>query len=691
MKHFPKLTLIAAILVCMSLPTIAQKNYLRDADIAFRNNQYFNAIELYKQAYGKSKKAEQKAKILYRTAVSYQHINDLKGAETYYSKAIAAKYPDADAVLKLAECLKQQGKYPEAITEYNNYKKLNPSDPKADIGIKSCELSQKWKDNPVRYKVENMALINSKESDFSPAFSDQKKYSTLVFTSTREGATGLHVDVTTGQNHSDLYETKLDKNGKWSQPAPLVATIDGPFNEGATSISKKADLIFITRCPESKGKKLGCQIFMAKKQGSGWAEPTELPFNIDSIAFGHPAISADGKTLFFVTKMAGGYGGKDIWKSSFDQKANAWGQPVNLGPTINTAGDEMFPYMADDNKTLYFSSNYHPGMGGLDIFKAEMSADGKFTKAPENMKFPLNSAADDFGIVFEGKKQKGYFTSNRENGKGSDDIWSFYLPPLVFNLKGIVVSSGGTKGIGKGEPVTNVKVNLLGSDGALNEAMTSAAGTYSFKLKENVSYTVTVETSKQSVSATYKDGYLASKDAGALTTVQEPNSKDYVKDFELTPVEKEIRMPEIQYDLGKWDLRPESKDSLNFLYQTLVDNPTIICELNSHTDSRGDAKKNQELSQKRAQSCVDYLVNEKHIPATRLVAKGYGKSKLLITDDVIKKAKTKEEKEALHQKNRRTAFRILSWDYVDPNAPKDKPVVTPNGGHEDDHSEGDHE
>ena len=232
----------------------------------------------------------------------------------------------------------------------------------------------------------------------------------------------------------------------------------------------------------------------------------------------------------------------------------------------------MYPYFSDDSKTLYFSSNSHPGMGGLDIFKSEIGADGKFTKAPENLKVPLNSGADDFGISFEGKKQRGYFSSNREGGKGSDDIWSFYLPPLVFNLKGKVVSSGGSKGIGKGETITNAKVKMQGSDGTINDATTASDGAYAFKLKENVSYTVTIETNKQTVSATYKDGYLASKDMGALTTAGEKDSKDFMKDFEVVPVEKEIRFPAVLYDLGKADLRPESKDSLNFLYQTLADN-----------------------------------------------------------------------------------------------------------------------
>jgi peptidoglycan-associated lipoprotein len=674
MKQFTKLTLIAGSVICMTAPVVAQKA-LAKADIAFENHQYFTAVEAYKAAYTSVKKADMKAKVLFRTAYAYQEINDMKSAETYYQKAIAAKYPDPEAVVRLADVLKSQGKYPEAITEYQNFKKLAPSDPRGDKGVKSSELAQQWKDNPGRYKIENMALINSKESDFSPTYSD-KKYNTLVFTSTREGVNQKQ-DITTGQNHSKMYETKLDKNGKWSTPVVLAGAVTSVFNDGAAAISKKGDFMLMTRCPEVKSKISGCQLYMAKKQGSGWAEPVKLPFNQDSVQFGHPALSADGKTVYFVSRMKGGYGGADIWKTIYDPKGNTWSLPINLGPQINGAQDEMYPYVSDDSKTLYFSSNSHPGMGGLDIFKAEIGADGKFTKAPENLKVPLNSGADDFGIVFEGKKQRGYFSSNREGGKGSDDIWSFYLPPLVFNLKGKVVSSGGSKGIGKGEPVASAKVKMQGSDGTINDATTGNEGTYSFKLKENVSYTVTIETSKQTVSATYKDGYLASKDMGALTTAGEKDSKDFMKDFEVVPVEKEIRFPAVLYDLGKADLRPESKDSLNFLYQTLIDNPTIVIQLSAHTDSRGNDKANMELSQKRAQSCVDYLANEKKIPIARLQAKGFGESRLLVKDAEIAKAKTKEEKEALHAKNRRTVFGIVSWDYVDPNAPQKAPTNKP--------------
>jgi peptidoglycan-associated lipoprotein len=670
MKNFTKLALTTTAILAFAFSVNAQKNYLKSADLAFDNHQYFNAIELYKQAYVKVKKADVKSKILYRTAVSYNKINDLKGAETYYNKAIKAKYPDPIITLKLADCLKAQQKYPEAIVEYNNYKKEVPSDVAGENGVKSCELAQQWKDATntpeTRLKVENMALINSKESDYSPAYAD-KKGNKLIFSSNRQGALGA-MDITTGQNHYDLYETALDKNGKWSTPTAMAGAIDSKMNDASVSVSRKGDVMFMTRCPEEKNKQLKCQLYVCKKQGPAWAEPELLPFNIDTIAFAHPAISADGKTLYFTSKLAGGYGGKDIWKSTLEGKV--WGQPVNLGPSVNTQGDEMYPYIADDDKTLYFSSNYHLGMGGLDIFKAEKSADGKFTKAPENLKYPMNSAGDDFGIIFEGKKMRGYFSSNREGGKGSDDIWSFNLPPLIFNLTGTVVSEKGS------EPVKNAMIHLKGSNGDMFEQKTGADGKYIFKLKENTSYEVSVATDKNTTSQTYTIGFLANKDLGKLTSVGENESKDYIKDFALTPVlPGEIRFPAVLYDLGKSTLRPESKDSLNFLYQTLIDNPSIVIELQAHTDSRGNDKANQKLSEERAKSCVYYLSLEKKIPMARLMSKGYGEKKLLVKDDVINKAKTKEEKEALHAKNRRTVFRIVNWDYVDPNAPKsDKPL-----------------
>ena len=683
MKNITKFTLTAAALVIFVANGFSQK-LLKKADAAFEARQYFNAINMYKQAYAGASK-DKKPGIMYKSGYASQEINDYKAAETFYQKAIAANYDDPTVYLNLAEVLKSQLKYPEAIVEYNKYKAKGGNAKKADLGVKSCELAQQWKNAPQRYKMENMSLINTKESDYSPSFSD-KKYQTLVITSRREGALGAQ-EVNIGSNHSDLFETKLDKNGKWSTPVLLPPSISSPVNEGQGWVSKKGDMIFFTRCPEEKGKQVKCGLYMAKKQGSTWGVATRLPFNNDTVQFGHPTLSADGKFLYFASRMSGGYGGLDIWKCTYDAKANVWGQPTNAGPAVNTEGNEMYPTVSDDGKKLYFSSDYHPGMGGLDIFVAEAGADGKFSKAIENLKYPINSSFDDFGIIYEGKKQRGYLTSNREGGKGSDDIWSFNLPALTFNAKGMAMSKGDDRtGAGRGESVELVKVKVIGSDGSINEFTTAKDGNYTFKLKERTTYTITTITDKTTKSPSFTKGYLASKDQRVISTVGLDKSKDFIADFELSPVVPFIRMPQILYALGSADLLPQSKDSLQFLYQTLADNGSIVVELNSHTDSRGDAAKNQDLSQRRAQSCVDYLVKEKGINTARLQAKGYGKTQLLITDDVIAKAKTKEEKEALHALNRRTAFRILNWDFVDPNAPKGgtTPSRTKKGGDEED-------
>jgi peptidoglycan-associated lipoprotein len=657
---------IAALICCT--PGYSQK-VLKKADAAFEARQYYNAINYYKQAYAVAGK-DKKAMILYRSGVASQEINDYKGAEAFYNKAIAANFDNPDVYYRLAEVLKSQMKYAEATVEYNNYKSKGGNAKRADLGVKSCQLAQQWVDNPMRYKIENISLVNSKQKDYAPCFSD-KKYKTLVITSNRDGGLGGQ-DLNTGTNHTDVWETKMDKNGKWSTPVLLPPAVSTPVNEGRAWVSKKGDLIFFTRCPEEKNKENKCGLYMAKKQGSTWGEATALPFNTDTVQFGHPCLSSDGKILYFASKMGGGYGGVDIWSCTYEQKTNTWGQPRNLGPQINTEGNEVYPSVSDDGKKLYFSSDYHPGLGGLDLFTADVSPDGKFTKPVENLKYPINSSYDDFAIVFEGKRNRGYFSSNREGGKGDDDIWSFSLPALMFTVKGNVFSEGDPNtGKGKGETVENVKVKVIGSDGSINEVNTSKDGSYSFRVKESNTYTVSTETGQNSKSSTHsKDGFLANKDVRVITTVGEAASKDFVADFAVKPVVPTLRMPEIRYALGSAELLPESKDSLNYLYNILKDNPTIVVELSAHTDSQGDDKSNMQLSQARAQSCVDFLVKEKSINEKRLVPKGFGESKPVVTEAQIQKAKTKEERDALHAKNRRTEFRVLNFNFVDPNAPK---------------------
>jgi peptidoglycan-associated lipoprotein len=657
-----KLSLTLAFTAFLAVVSFAQKKFLIEADKAFDAKEYFKAVDLYKSAYTAEKKADKKARILFRTAECYRHINQIKEAETFYSKAIKAKYPDPISYFYIGEIKKEQKLYSEAIAEYENYKKEVPSDPMVEARIKSCELAQKWVDAPTRHKVENMALFNSKDADFAPSFAD-KKSNKLMFTSTRQGSTGGGVDESTGQQHSDLFETTLDKNGKWSTPVPVGPPVNTELNEGAGVVSKKGDIMIFSRVKEEKGLKERPNLYMCKKAGAGWGDPALISFCTDSVNFAHPTLTSDGNIMYFASNMSGTLGHSDIWMTHFSKKGKDWDQPINLGSIVNTTGAEMYPYVTQDGKWLYFSSDTHIGMGGLDIFKVALDKDGKPTGQIENLKYPLNSAFDDFGIMFEGTKERGYLSSNREGGKGGDDIWSFVLPPLVFNVNGSV------KNMEDKTPVTNCPVILKGSDGTLVQTKTDATGNFTMALKPEVTYDIYTQTDKTVTTPTAKLGFLASEDHGNFTTVGLPESQNFTKDFELQPVKEEIKLPSILFETAKWDVRPQFQDSLNFLYNVLIKNPTIIIELSAHTDSRGTTKSNDELSQKRAQSCVDYLIS-KGIPKERMIAKGWGERKLKIPDAQITKEKTKEGKEALHAINRRVVFKILSWDYVDPTKPK---------------------
>lgn len=694
MKIISKLIVGLAVALIFSVNGMAQKNFSKEADKAFDNKEYFNSIELYKKAYTKAKRKEEKALIIFKTAECYRMIGDSKQAEAWYMKAIKANFSDPKVKLYLAESKKAQEKYNDALIEYNNYKKEVPSDPRGEDGAKSCELAQKWKDNPTRYKVDNMAMINTKDPDFGPAYTD-KKYNKLFFTSMRPGVTGAALDGTTGENYSDIFETSQDKNGKWSTPLSMGEPINTKDNEGLPSVTKKGDMIFFTRCIVEKNKETYNQLWVAMKKGNAWDAPTKLPFCVDSLKFAAPSISADGLTLFFSSNLPGGQGDNDIWMSKFDKKEKKWGAPINLGPGINTTGNDVFPFIHDDG-TLYFSSNGHLGMGGLDIFRAEKKGEDQWGNVT-NMKYPINSAGDDFGIIFEGKKERGYLSSNREGTKGADDLWSFILPPLIFTIDG-VVSDCKFK-----ETISGVTVKLVGSDGSSVETKTDAAGYYKFAdngtsryVNPNTSYVITVIAGEAKTNQA-KLGFLNSSDKAKETTVGVEEAKTYKHDFCLVPIEREIRFPDVLYDLAKADLRPESQDSLNFLYQTLIDNPTIVIELSSHTDFRGSDKDNQVLSEARAKSCVDYLIS-KGIPAERMVAKGYGEKRPLEVKDAegnvlytlseayitkTTKGQSKEEFEALMQKNRRTVFSVLRKDYVDPNAPKEQPKEQPKPKTED--------
>jgi len=650
--------ILASLFVTIVFATTAaaQGKLAEEADDAFKKGFYFNAIELYKKAYTVEKKASTKAELIFKVGESYRAIGDPQQAEVWYEKANKAQYTDPITYLYIGDMLKQQGKYAEAIASYNRFKEKKSGDMRADASIAECQQAQTWKDTPTRYSVDPEVLLNTQQYDFTPAFAD-KKNETVVYTSTRPGATGAETDQIIGESFSDLFTSSRDRLGKWSEPVKLPITINTAGNEGAPIFNAKRSVMYFTRCPMEKKKVYGCDIWMSKKVGNNYSEPVILalrPEKNDTITIGHPALNKDETALIFASDMKGpGHkGGKDLYMVKLDKDGVPTGAATNLGADINTAKDEMFPFVRHDG-SLYFSSNGRPGMGGMDIYHAEKAGDNAWS-AVDNLRSPINSSSDDFGIAFEAEEERGFFTSNRAGGKGQDDIWRFYLPDMIFGLQGTAYDKATS------QPLPGAKITVVGTDGSNFSALTDDNGGFTFiengkdrYIKENTTYSILAE----------KEGYLVVKDQA--TTVSLNESTTFVKEYFLQPASKDIviKLPEVQYDLGKFELRPEGKDSLETLYQTLIDNQTIIIELSAHTDTRDSDARNQILSQNRAQSCVNYLVT-KGIDPVRMVAKGYGETMPRITDAQIKVMKTEEEREAAHQQNRRTEFRVLNYDYV---------------------------
>ncbi|HQB36691.1 MAG TPA: OmpA family protein [Bacteroidales bacterium] len=636
----------------------AQLKKVERAYESFQAGEYYKAIDHFKVAYSKTSKKdkENRAELVFMIGECYRLINDPKNAETWYKQAIRSSNSKPEAQFWLAESLKKSGKYQNAIDEFKKYKQIAQTDARADQEIRACELALEWQRDPELYKVEEIRDLNSRESDFSPAYG-RDDFGVVLFTSSRDDALGNKTHGATGQGFTDIFESRLDKKSKWSIPVP-VDVINSEAEEGTPFITSDFKELYFTRCEAGKREQKGCMIMLSKRTGDKWGEPKNIGILPDSLVAAHPALSPDGTTLYFVSDIPGGSGGKDIWMVSRASTGDAWSNPRNLGPDINTPGNEVFPYVRNDG-TLYFSSDGHIGMGGLDIFKAVPQPDGSWIVT--NMKPPINSFSDDFGIVFEGNAERGIFSSARK-GRGNDDLYSFELPPLLFSVTGLV------KDEKSGAPIAASTIQLIASDGSNLQAETGNSGDFRFELKPDVDY----------IFLASKRGYLNGKERE--TTKGQEKSREFMVTILLTAIDRPIELPNIFYDFNKWDLRPESMVSLDRLVETLNDNPNITIELMSHTDSRDTEEFNFDLSQKRAQSVIQYLI-EKGIESDRLSAKGYGESSPKVVDSEIasqwsflKNGTTlsetfintlanEEQKEIAHQINRRTEFRVLSTDY----------------------------
>jgi len=639
------------------LGSCSARKYMETGKKSFEIGEYSQAIEKYRKAYRSQKLGPEKSEMAFQIGESYYKLSDFAKASVWYKNAIKRGNSEPICMLHYADCLRATQKYEDAITWYQTYLGVKPDDELAKNGLKASKEVSGWLDHPNRYMVNIVKELNSKDNDYCPVFVGGRD-NEVIFTSTREVVTGRRKSNITGTRFADLFTSKfLVQKQKWETPKLLDETelINTASDEGAATLSDRGDLMIFTRCVYDKTKDKGAELFSANQSRGEWSEPTVIELVGDSMIAAHPSLSSDGTQLYFVSDKLGGYGGKDIWVS--DNKGGKFDKPVNLGPEINTPGDEEFPFIRE-NGDLYFSSNYLPGIGGLDIFKAVKDDKGKWKV--ENMKAPINSPGDDFGMAFiKGDVEKGLFASNRK-GSRSDDIYSFYLPPKVFNASGEVFNKE------TNQKIDGAMIRIIGTDGT-NLKMRADGGRFQLKLKPETEY----------VFAAFKDGFL--NDKARTTTVGLTDSKDFRFLFKLSPTDEPIKVNNINYAFGSYEITEESKTALDSVVQLLNLNPTIKIELMAHTDFVGSDKFNSELSQKRAQSVVDFLIS-KGISSARLVAKGYGETwpkkvtKAIakqydflkrgdeLNEDFIMKL-TPEQQEIAKMLDRRTEFRVLSNDF----------------------------
>ena len=671
------------------MPGCSVQKKIKRADRKFAIGEYYTAGDIYKQCYSRlstKKDRELKGYVAYRQGECYRLINNQR-ATNAYNNALRCKYQlkDSTVYLHFAQALQYQGKYKDAIKNYELYLEKHPDNYVAQAGKYACGKIDEWKKQGSRYKTSEAKEFNQKRtSNFAPMFIGSNT-DALMFTSNRQekqkgGTKKLkRPSNVTGQQLFQLYQTRKNAAGEWED----IVLAEGLYGEqggegdqkndsteekggktnaemGVCSFSRDGRMMLFTYSKPINGKDLGAKIYSSERASGEWSEAQEVKLFADSsITVGHPALNSTGDTLYFVSDAPGGVGGKDIWFAELE--GDEWINPQPLGAGINTTADEMYPYVHEDG-TLYFSSNGQPGYGGLDIFKATRDTTYKDSVVWVlfNMGAPFNGIGDDFGITFAGNTQNGFFSSNKGDKKGFDKIYQFWLPEMEFIAEGTVRDE-------QGEPIADAKLRIVGSDGTNSRVNARRDGTYKIKLNKEVKY-VMLATAR---------GYLNAKEQWDTKGLKD--SKTYTLDFALSPISRPVKMENIFYEFGRWELTQASEKEMDGLIKLLNDNPNITIELSAHTDMKGNEEFNQELSQKRAQACCDYLI-KKGIEKERLTPVGYGKSKPVVADKALNKQypfipvdqaldeefilKLKsDQQEICNQINRRTEFKVIKTTY----------------------------
>ena len=642
------------LLLCLLLLTsCGAESILRKAEQSYALGEYNEAAILYKKAYTKTdpKETAKRAERAFKVGECYRRINMNAKALASYRNAIRYGYPDSVMYKHTADLQLQNGEYKAAFDNYNIYLAYRPTDTTAINGLRACTTAPQWKKAPTRYIVKKEALFNSRRSEYSPMYGSDK-YDQLFFTSTRDKALGDDKSLITGVKAPDIFVVTKDENGKWQKPEAIEGELNSEFEEGACAFTPDFKTMYLTRCTMDSESPRPAQIYKSSRSDASWSAPELCDIMKDSItSLAHPAVSPDGKWLYFVSDMSGGMGGLDIWRVELGE--GGFGFIENLGTPINTQGDEMFPTF-HPNGDLYYSSDGHLGMGGLDIFCATYDTEEGWSVS--NLLSPVNSAGDDFGMTFEGERMRGYFSSNRGDARGWDHIYSFELPETVHMLTGWIYEKDGYE-------LPEGIIYLIGNDGTNEKLSPKTDGSFAKRVTPGVSYVLLGSC----------EGYLNYMQE--LTADSTDLDREYTLQFPLSSITRPVLIDNIFYEFNSAMLTDSSVVALDALVRLLTDNPHVVIELGAHCDYKGREEYNERLSQRRAESVVTHLI-AKGINAKRLVPKGYGEStpktvtkKMAERYPFMKEGDTlteefiltlpEEQQEICNAENRRTEFRVL--------------------------------
>ena len=631
--------------------------YIKKGEKNLALGEYFDAANNFKQAYTRTPAKDKAARghISTKLALCYDKMNASQKAVGAYQNVLRFGLADANTHLLLGRQLLKTGAYKAAETHFKIALDSLPGNKLASEGLLSAQQAAQAKSDGSHYIVKRMDVFNSHRADYSPMYfgDDHNK---LYFSSTRNEAKGDALSGITGAKPADIFVSERDDKGKWSKPEPVQGGLNTEYDEGACTFSPDQRTMYFTQCTTDPNYPRYAQVMTSARSDAAWAKATKLDISKDTLSsFAHPAVSPDGQWLYFVSDMPGGQGGQDLWRIRLT--TNGLGEMENLGEPINTAGNECFPTFRP-NGDLYFSSDGHVGLGGLDVYVARQNTDQRWTI--EHLGFPLNSNGDDFGLTFEGPYNRGFFSSNRGDARGWDHIYAFEYPEIVQSIKGWVYEQDGYE-------LPAAQVFMVGNDGTNLKLNVLADGSFKQVVKPGVEYVML---------ATCK-GYLNHKEELAVKPSE--TSHEYVLQFPLASITAPVLIDNIFYDLDKYTLRPESKQALDELVKLLNENPNVTIELSAHCDYRGTPEYNKVLAQHRANAVVQYLI-EAGIAAARLTPVGYGKEKPktirkklterykwlkegdVLDEDFITKL-DKDKQEICNQLNRRTEFVVQHTTY----------------------------